>query len=472
MEKQHQQQPLWVGRFSERPSEAAQKLGESISFDKELYREDIIGSIAHTEMLCSIGILSQQEKEEIHRGLLQIRGEIESGQFQFKTELEDIHSNIERRLTEIIGATAGKMHTARSRNDQVITDTMLWLRGELIKIDDELRSVNEVLWHQAQAHIETILPGYTHMQVAQPIRLAQHLLAYMEKFNRDKRRLEFAAGSLRECPLGSGAMAGVNYPIDRYQTASLLGFQEVTANSMESVSSRDWLLDFHHFASTLFIHLSRIAEEWILWSSVEFQFVSLSQLVTTGSSIMPQKKNPDVAELIRGKSGRVIGNHVALLAILKGLPLTYNRDLQEDKEGLFDTVKTIHLALKSLQVMVETATFRSDKMQESLRKGYALATDVADYLVKKGIPFRQTHEIVGSIIQDLEKNGSSLEEMTLTELKKYSPLFEEDYKEQINYSKSTDRKESYGSTSRVSVVSQLKSQQQKLEEWKLRTLFE
>lgn len=436
-----------------------QRLGESVSFDKRLYREDIFATKVHTEMLSRLKIITENELQSIHSGLDAIQQEIENGNFQFKADLEDIHSNIERSLSDKIGSIAGKIHTARSRNDQVITDTMLWLKKRIQEIEILILDLIKSLLKRAEEEQDSIIPGYTHLQVAQPVRLSHHLLAYVEMLRRDLVRLRFCYSSLEESPLGAGAMAGVNYPIDRFFTADKLGFNRPSRNSIDTVSNRDWLLDFHYFAATLFIHISRLSEELIIWSSSEFQFVQLDESVSTGSSIMPQKKNPDSLELSRGKSGRIIGNFSSLLVTLKGLPLTYNRDLQEDKEGLFDSVDTLNTVLPVLNEVIQTIKFRTENMENSLSRGYALATDVADYLVNKGIPFRQTHEIVGSLIQDLSKEGKKLEDLSLSELKQYSEKFEEDFGEKMQYSASTDRKQSYGSTSATSIKTQLQENQ-------------
>lgn len=436
-----------------------QRLGESVSFDKRLYREDIFATKVHTEMLSRLKIITENELQSIHSGLDAIQQEIENGNFQFKADLEDIHSNIERSLSDKIGSIAGKIHTARSRNDQVITDTMLWLKKRIQEIEILILDLIKSLLKRAEEEQDSIIPGYTHLQVAQPVRLSHHLLAYVEMLRRDLVRLRFCYSSLEESPLGAGAMAGVNYPIDRFFTADKLGFNRPSRNSIDTVSNRDWLLDFHYFAATLFIHISRLSEELIIWSSSEFQFVQLDESVSTGSSIMPQKKNPDSLELSRGKSGRIIGNFSSLLVTLKGLPLTYNRDLQEDKEGLFDSVDTLNTVLPVLNEVIQTIKFRTENMENSLSRGYALATDVADYLVNKGIPFRQTHEIVGSLIQDLSKEGKKLEDLSLSELKQYSEKFEEDFGEKMQYSASADRKQSYGSTSATSIKTQLQENQ-------------
>jgi argininosuccinate lyase len=456
---------LWSERFEEPPSTEAIELGSSIHFDWKLYKHDIQGSLAHVKMLKKIQILTAQEYDEICHGLNQVQKEIESGKLPFTKELEDIHTCIEKRLTEVIGPVGAKIHTARSRNDQVITDTMLWLKDELRGIKKILIQLQEVIIHQAQAHVDTMLPGFTHLQVAQPVRLAHHFLAYFEMFSRDLRRLDFALESMADSPLGAGALAGVNYPTDRKLVARELGFSGVSANSMDTVSNRDWILDFHHFATTLFVHLSRFSEELILWSSQEFSFVRLSDRVTTGSSIMPQKRNPDVAELVRGKMGRVVGNHVSLLVILKALPLTYNRDLQEDKEGLFDSIHTIKISLAAFREMLQSAQFQKEKMEKSLAKGFALATDLADYLVKKGIAFRRTHGMVAKIIRYLDSAGKTLEEAQFNELAAICPEIDMDYIQILDYRKSADAKRSDGSTAMQSVKKQLQRATQKLKTW-------
>ncbi len=446
---------LWGARFAKQSSKATIQLGASIHYDKLLYKEDIAGSKAHCQMLHRIGVLNDKEKVLLIDALSQVEKQIDAGQFVFDPELEDIHTNIEKAVSQIVPEVGGKLHTGRSRNDQVITDTMLWLRAKLQKIRHNLIQISNEFVMQSEKNKNTILPGYTHLQVAQPVRLAHHLMAYFEKFKRDLRRLDFVLQSLESCPLGVGALAGVNYASDREFTAQNLGFTYPTVNSIDTVSNRDWLLDFHHFASVFFIHLSRLSEEIILWNSQEFGFVSLSDEVTTGSSIMPQKKNPDVAELIRGKTGRIIGNQISLLIVLKGLPLTYNRDLQEDKESLFDSIETMELVLPALHDMMRSMTFCPENMRESLSKGFSLATDMADYLVKKGIAFRRTHEIIGSIVKDAEQTNKVLEDYSLTELQGFCPLFEEDFFALVNYEASTEGKASFGGTALASIEHQI-----------------
>ena len=398
----------------------------SLHYDQRLYRQDIAGSMAHARMLARQGIISEDEAASLVAGLERIRDEIEADTFPWRDELEDVHMNIERRLYETVGDVAGKLHTARSRNDQVATDVRLYIKEV---IDEALQAIHDLraaFVEKASANGKVVMPGYTHVQRAQPVLFAHHMLAYFEMFGRDAERMRQARESADTMPLGSGAMAGVPYPIDRESVARELGFGKVSANSMDAVSDRDFLLDFHSAAATCAMHLSRLAEELVLWSSDEFGFVRLDARYTTGSSIMPQKRNPDFAEIARGKTGRVYGNLVGLLTTMKGLPLTYNRDMQEDKEGLFDTVDTLIPTLQVTAGMISTMEVQPEWMRNAALNSYALATDVADYLVDKGIPFREAHGIVARLSSHAVESGKRLDELDLDTYRRFSDLFEED----------------------------------------------
>ena len=397
----------------------------SLHYDRRLYKQDIDGSVAHARMLGRQRIISDADAEAIVRGLETIRGEIESGKFPWRTELEDIHMNVERRLFEKIGDVAGKLHTARSRNDQVALDIRLYLKGAIKDVLSAIRRLREALLDKAQQHVGVVMPGYTHLQRAQPILFSHHMLAYFEMLGRDVERFREAYQRTDVMPLGSGALAGVPYPIDRESVARELGFGSISANSLDAVSDRDFLLDFHGAAATCVLHLSRLAEELVLWSSGEFGFVQLDDNYTTGSSMMPQKRNPDFAELARGKSGRVFGHLLALLTMLKGLPLAYNRDLQEDKEGLFDTVDVLLSTLGVFSEMVSSLRLDSDRMREAAQAGYVLATDIADYLVAKGMPFREAHATVARLSAHAAEVGKRFDELSLETYRGFSPLFDE-----------------------------------------------
>ena len=407
-------------------SKLAQEYVASISFDQRLYRQDIEGSIAHVKMLARQGIIAENEAETIIKGLNSIREEIEQGKFQFKIELEDIHMNIESRLFEKIGDVAGKMHTARSRNDQIALDLRLFLKDEIWKTIDKLRNLQKSLIELAEANKAVIIPGYTHLQQAQPILMAHHLLAYFEMFQRDRERFHDCFKRTDVLPLGSGALAGVPYPIDRSFVAQELGFSKVSTNSLDTVSDRDLVIEYQTSAAIAMMHLSRLAEEIILWSSSEFGFIEIDPAYTTGSSIMPQKKNPDIAELVRGKTGRVYGNLMSILTIMKALPLAYNRDMQEDKEGLFDTVDTLNSSLEIFAEMIKTIKINTECISQAMNKDYILATDLADYLVKKNVPFREAHGVVAKLAEYAINKGKSFHETSLSEYNNFSPLFSED----------------------------------------------
>jgi argininosuccinate lyase len=417
---------LWSGRFTENVSEFTQRFGASLPVDKELYAQDIAGSKAHARMLGAQGVISQEDVDAIESGLDRIKGRIESGDFVFDINDEDIHMSIEKALIQDIGEAGARLHTGRSRNDQVITDTRLFAKqrcADLMQANIELRAE---LVAQAKANFDVILPGYTHMQHAQPVLLSHHLLAYVWMLSRDFKRLAAARAAADVNPLGSAALAGTTYPLDRQMTADELGFSAVTQNSLDAVSDRDFLLDLLYACSVSSIHLSRLAEEIVLWSTTEFGFITLSDAFSTGSSIMPQKKNPDFAELVRGKTGRVVGDLMALLMTLKSLPLAYNKDMQEDKEGAIDAARTLEDCMVCMKGMVSTMKVNSDAMLDQAKRGYLAATDVADYLAKKGLPFRRAHEIVGHLVLLCDQRGCDLEDLTLEDFKAESDLFESD----------------------------------------------
>jgi len=397
----------------------------SVPFDRRLYRQDIEGSIAHARMLAKQGIIANKEAEAIIKGLHSIRKEIEQGKFHFKTELEDIHMNIEARLFEKIGDVAGKLHTARSRNDQVALDMRLFLKEEIPKTIDNIKALQSSLVELAEANKDVIIPGYTHLQQAQPVLLAHHLLAYFEMFQRDKERFSDCLKRTDVLPSGSGALAGVAYPVDRQFMAQELGFSEISNNSVDAVSDRDFVVEYQAASALAMMHISRLAEEIVLWSSSEFGFIEIGKDFTTGSSIMPQKKNPDVAELARGKTGRIYGNLMSLLTTMKALPLAYDRDMQEDKQGLFDTLDTLHSTLEVFAEMIKTIKVNTRRVREDI-KDYILATDLADYLVKKGMPFRKAHSVVAKLSEYAINDEKSFRQLSLSEYRDFSPLFDKD----------------------------------------------
>ncbi|MFB6467696.1 argininosuccinate lyase [Cytobacillus sp. Hz8] len=437
---------LWGGRFTQTAEEWVDEFGASISFDQQLVLEDIEGSLAHVTMLASCGIVTEEEAELIKKGLYEIKEKAEKDELSFSVELEDIHLNIESLLTEMIGPVGGKLHTGRSRNDQVAVDMHLYLRNQVEHILDLITEMQKELVTLAEQHVETIMPGYTHLQRAQPISFAHHLLAYFWMLERDKARYIDNLNRINVSPLGAGALAGTTFPIDRYLSAEILGFDSIYENSLDAVSDRDFILEFMSASSILMMHLSRFAEEIILWSSQEFQFIELSDSFSTGSSIMPQKKNPDMAELIRGKSGRVYGNLFGLLTILKGLPLAYNKDMQEDKEGMFDTVKTVSGSLKIFAGMIRTMKVKSAQMEKATQNDFSNATELADYLSAKGLPFRQAHEIVGELVLICVQKGCYLKDLNLEEFQKASALFEADIYEALEPKTAVKRRNSAGGT--------------------------
>ncbi len=417
---------LWGGRFTEKTDRLVEQLGESVSYDARLAPWDIRASVAHARMLGACGIIPKREAQKIVQGLESIARDIASGKMKWKRALEDVHTNIEAELVRRIGDAGKKLHTARSRNDQVATDVRLWARDQTDHVLDRLQALRQALAGFAEAHLDVIMPGFTHMQHAQPVLLAHHVLAYVEMFGRDAERFSQLRKRVNVMPLGSAALAGTPHRIDRALVAKALGFDAVSANSMDAVSDRDYLIEFCANASLVMMHLSRLCEELILWSSQEFGFVEIGDAFTTGSSIMPQKKNPDVAELVRGKTGRVYGDLMALLTLMKGLPMTYNRDLQEDKERVFDASDTVQLCLEVFTRMIPSITVKRETVRAALRKGFMEATDLADYLAAKGMPFRAAHELVGKIVLHCTHEGKDLSEMTLSELRRFSPLFSDD----------------------------------------------
>lgn len=454
---------LWGGRFTKETNQLVEKFTASIEFDQKLALEDIEGSLAHVEMLGSCGIIPAKDVEQIKKGLTSIREKVLNHEVSFSVEDEDIHMNIERMLIEEIGPVGGKLHTGRSRNDQVATDMHLYLRNQTKEIIELIRFVQEAIISQAKQHVETILPGYTHLQRAQPISFAHHLLAYFWMLERDKERLQDSLKRVNWSPLGAGALAGTTFPIDRQFSAKQLGFETVYPNSLDAVSDRDFILEFLSIASILMMHISRLSEELVLWSSQEFQFVELDDSFCTGSSIMPQKKNPDVPELLRGKTGRVYGNLIGLLTTLKGLPLAYNKDLQEDKEGMFDTVETLAGSLQLLAPMIETMTVKRENMYKAVSQDYSNATDLADYLAGKGIPFREAHEIIGRIVLYAIQHDKYLLDLSLGEYRNFSGAFEEDIFEVLQPKNVVAARNSYGGTGFSQVETQLNLAIEKLE---------
>lgn len=417
---------LWGGRFEEKSEAWVDQFGASIEFDQKLAKEDLLGSLAHVQMLGKCKIIPQEEVETIVGGLNKLVEKLAENKLHFTSVNEDIHLNMEKLLHDEIGPVAGKLHTARSRNDQVATDMHLYLKNQVVEIIHAVNDLLDILIEKAESNIQTIMPGYTHLQHAQPISLAHHLLAYHSMFKRDLERLEESLKRIDISPLGCAALAGTTFPIDRHYAADLLGFSKIYSNSLDGVSDRDFILEFLSNSSILMMHLSRFCEEIILWTSHEFQFATLTDAFSTGSSIMPQKKNPDMAELIRGKTGRVYGNLFSLLTVLKGLPLAYNKDLQEDKEGMFDTVETVLQSLRIFTGMIATIQFHSDTMKKATQKDFSNATELADYLATKGIPFREAHEIVGKLVLACTKKGIYLQDVSLAEYQKVAPIIEAD----------------------------------------------
>ncbi|MCB9988278.1 MAG: argininosuccinate lyase [Rhodospirillales bacterium] len=430
---------MWGGRFESAPDDVMMQINASIDVDKRLYRQDIQGSLAHAKMLAACGIIKAEEAQKISEGLQQIRGEIENGSFVFKTELEDIHMNIEARLKEIIGDVAGKLHTARSRNDQVATDFRLWMKEAVMALIGDVDAFLAVLNDKANEHKNTIMPGFTHLQIAQPVTLGLHLEAWAAMLARDRGRLADALERLDECPLGAGALAGTSFPIDRAMTAEELGFKQPVANTMDAVAARDFVLEFLSVASICAVHLSRFAEELILWSTSQFGYIRLSDSFTTGSSIMPQKKNPDAAELVRGKSGKMIGALMQMLTVMKGLPLTYNKDMQDDKEAVFAAFDTLQLCLKAMGGMVAGMQVHVTQMRADTENGFSTATDLADWLVKElAMPFRDAHHVTGQIVKMAENKSCKLDELALADMQSIEPRITDTVFEALNVEKAVE----------------------------------
>ncbi|HEM4265186.1 TPA: argininosuccinate lyase [Streptococcus suis] len=446
---------LWGGRFEASLEEWVEEFGASIRFDQKLAKYDIQGSLAHVKMLGATGIINQEEAQAIQTGLEELLADYEAGKLAFDVRNEDIHMNIESLLTDKIGSVAGKLHTARSRNDQVATDMHLYLKDTLFQVVDKLTNLRQILVDLAQEHVETIMPGYTHLQHAQPISFAQHLLAYYNMFSRDSERFVFNMQHTDVSPLGAAALAGTTFPIDRQMTSDLMGFAKPYSNSLDAVSDRDFILEFLSNASILMMHMSRLCEEIINWCSHEYQFVTLSDTFSTGSSIMPQKKNPDMAELIRGKTGRVYGNLVGLLTVMKSLPLTYNKDLQEDKEGMFDTAETVLISIDILAGMLQSMTVHKERMAQSTEKDFSNATELADYLASKGLPFRQAHEIVGKLVLECSKAGYYLQDVPLERYQELSPVIGPDIYTALESETAVSRRNSLGGTGFESIRQQI-----------------
>lgn len=446
---------LWSGRFTENVSEFTQRFGASLPVDKALYAQDIAGSKAHAKMLAKVGVISEEDARQIAAGLDRIKADIESGGFSFDINDEDIHMSVEKALTAEIGDAGARLHTGRSRNDQVATDTRLYAKQRATDLMRANVTLRHALIGQAEANFDVILPGYTHMQHAQPVLFSHHMLAYVWMLARDYRRLQAARDAADACPLGAAALAGTTYPLDRQMTAGELGFASVVPNSLDAVSDRDFLLDLDYACAVSCMHLSRLCEELVLWSTSEFGFIELSDAFSTGSSIMPQKKNPDFAELIRGKTGRVVGNLVSLLVTMKALPLAYNKDLQEDKYGVIDSTKTLEDCLQCAAGMIETMSIKPENMLKQAKLGHLAATDVADYLVKKGLPFRHAHEVVGHLVLLCEQRGCNLDDLSFDDFKAASPLFEEDIVKALDLPSIVAARTTEGGTGEAAVAQQM-----------------
>lgn len=469
---------MWGGRFTKAEEKNALDFNASISYDCRMYREDIAGSIAHAKMLAAHGIISKEDQEKITKGLLSIKKEIDEGTFPFSVELEDIHMNIEKRLTEEIGDAGARLHTARSRNDQCALDLHMYMKRNIARLSEKLIAVLEALLAASKKYQDVILPGYTHMQRAQPVLFAHHMLAYFAMLERDFKRLEDCYDMCDMSPIGACALAGTTYPTHPEEEANDLHFASVYGNSLDAVSDRDYLLQFLSFASICAMHLSRLSEEFIYWSTSEFQFIELDDGYSTGSSIMPQKKNPDMCELIRGKTGRVYGHLIGLLTVMKGLPLAYDKDMQEDKEGVFDALDTLYFALDIYAGMISTMTVNGDHTRQVLESDFSNATDMADYLAKKGLPFRQAHAVVGSAVHYCIEHHKVLLDLSMEEFRSMSPLFEEDIKEALSIENCVKNRESYGGTGPKSVERQqthaekaIASMKENMDSWKQEMAF-
>lgn len=452
----------WSALFSEPMSELVKRYTASVFFDKRLWKADIAGSLAHAEMLSAQGIIQPKDLADIQRGMARITADIESGAFEWKLDLEDVHLNIEARLTQLVGDAGKRLHTGRSRNDQVATDVRLWLRDEIDTLLPLLADMQKALVDVADRNVDTILPGFTHMQVAQPVSFAHHLLAYVEMFARDAERLQDVRKRVNRLPLGAAALAGTSYPLDRERVAKTLGFDGVCQNSLDAVSDRDFAMEFSAFASITMVHVSRLAEEIVLWMSQNFGFIDLADRYCTGSSIMPQKRNPDVAELARGKSGRVVGHLMGLITLMKGQPLTYNKDNQEDKEPLFDTVDTVRDTLRIMAEMVGGITVKTEAMERAALKGYATATDLADYLVKKGLPFRDAHEVVAHAVKQAIASGVDLSELPLATLQGFHASIAADVFDVLTLRGSLNARNVLGGTAPAQVRQQIARHRQRL----------
>ena len=448
---------LWGGRFNKGSSSLLEQFNASIGFDNRMYAEDIAGSIAHSKMLNKIGILTVEEQEKIENGLIQIKEMIDNGNFEFHISDEDIHMAVEKKLIELIGSLGGKLHTGRSRNDQVALDIRMYLKKEILNIKNLLKLLMEAIVEVAKSNKDVIMPGYTHLQRAQPILFSHHMMAYYEMMKRDLDRLEDCFKRVDVMPLGAGALAGTTYPLDRHYVAELLGFSKVTENSLDTVSDRDFIIETNFVISMILMHLSRFSEELIIWSTSEFSFVEMDDTYSTGSSIMPQKKNPDVTELVRGKTGRVFGNLIGILTVMKGLPLAYNKDTQEDKEGVFDSIDTIKIVLEIFSPMLKTMTIKKENMKASIYEGFINATDIADYLAKKGLPFREAHKVVGELVSYCEQNNKLLTDLSYEEFKNSHSLFEEDIVKESSIEACINGRKTYGGTALSDVERQIEN---------------
>jgi len=448
---------MWGGRFASGPAAIMEAINASIGFDKKLYAQDIAGSLAHSEMLAEQGIIAKADQEKIAHGLNTILSEIEAGTFVFSTKLEDIHMNVESRLAELIGPAAGRLHTARSRNDQVAVDFRLWTKNELTRTAEALKGLIAAFLDKAEAHAATVMPGFTHLQTAQPVTFGHHCMAYVEMFGRDLSRVRDAIERLDESPLGAAALAGTGFPIDRHRTAAALGFREPTRNSIDSVSDRDYALEFLSVAAICATHLSRLAEEIVIWSTPQFAFVRLSDQFSTGSSIMPQKKNPDAAELVRAKTGRINGHLIGLLTVMKGLPLAYSKDMQEDKEAVFDAAETLDLMIAAMTGMVGDMTINTEAMKRAAGSGFSTATDLADWLVREaGLPFREAHHVTGRAVAMAEAQKKGLEKLSIEDLRSLNPAITEDVYSVLSVNNSVKSRKSFGGTAPAEVKRQIR----------------
>jgi argininosuccinate lyase len=463
MSKDKTSNQMWGGRFASGPAAIMEAINASIGFDRKLYAQDINGSLAHSEMLAETGIISADDQAKIAHGLNTILKEIEDGKFNFSTQLEDIHMNIEARLAELIGPAAGRLHTARSRNDQVAVDLRLWVKDELARVAEALKGLIAAFLDRAEEHAATVMPGFTHMQAAQPVTFGHHCMAYVEMFARDLSRVRDAMARMDESPLGAAALAGTSFPIDRHMTARALGFREPTRNSLDSVSDRDFALEFLSISAISATHLSRLAEEIVIWSTPQFGFVRLSDSFSTGSSIMPQKKNPDAAELVRGKTGRINGHLIGLLTLMKGLPLTYSKDMQEDKEAVFDTAETLDLMLAAMTGMVRDLTVNEAAMKKAAGAGYSTATDLADWLVRTlDLPFREAHHVTGRAVALAESKKVGLEKLALEELQAIHPGITDNVFSVLSVQNSVKSRTSFGGTAPSEVRKQVRAWKKRL----------